>query len=172
VPTFVSVGSNIEPDVHVPAALERLLARDDLAVVMISPFYVTAPLGDLGGDAEFRNGVFLVETALEPRTLKFEVLRGIEADLGRVDRRGARTIDLDIVAMDDRVIEEPDLVLPDPDWLTRPFIATPLASLDPYFVHPVTGQTAAGIAAEIGDAAMIYDDVLTETLGDRLAEAR
>lgn len=165
---FIAVGSNIEPETLIPAALDHLMATDGIRVVMASAFYRTAALGDRGGDAEFRNGVFLVETAIEPRPLKFEILRRIEVDLGRVERHGARTIDLDLVAFDDHVIDEPDLVLPAPDWLTRPFIALPLASLNPYFLHPVTQLTAAGIAAELDDSGMIYDDELTEALGDRL----
>jgi 2-amino-4-hydroxy-6-hydroxymethyldihydropteridine diphosphokinase len=163
---FLGVGSNIRPETNVPAALELLQATPALEVLAVSPFYRTPALGSLGGDAEFVNGVFAIAAGLEPRPLKFEVLRPIEARLGRSPSRrtGARTIDLDIVAYGHRVVDAPDLLLPDPDWLTRAFIAVPLAELSPAFVHPVTGTTAASIAAALDAGALRPDPEITARL--------
>jgi len=171
-PVFLGVGSNIRPETNIPAALELLLGEPALRVLAVSPFYRTDPLGSLGGDAEFVNGVLQIATELEPRPLKRAVLRPIEARLGRsMSRRtGARTIDLDLVAYGDRILETPDLRLPDPDWLTRPFIATPLAALSPEFVHPVSGQTAAAIAAALGTAGLRLDAEITLRLQGRLGQ--
>ena len=96
VDAFIAVGSNIEPSRHVTQAL-RLL-QDRVEVVALSTFYWTSPV-DRPGQPRFLNGVWRVHTAIPPKKLKFEVLRGIESRLGRVrtaDKSAPRTIDLDI----------------------------------------------------------------------------
>ncbi len=147
---FVSVGSNIDPEANVPAALRALL--ESVVVTGISTMHRSEPLrrpeGRGGPDAcatqePFVNGVWRIETDLEPRSLKFGVLRGIEQRLGRVrtdDAYASRTIDLDVVLYGDLVIEEKGLVIPDPDILMRPFLAVPLVELEPDLQVPIGGE--------------------------------
>jgi len=165
---FIGVGSNIAPEENIPAALDRLARCPRIAVTGISRFYRCSPFGDAVGDAEFLNGVFAceLEAGLGTRALKFDVLRPVEAALGRpAERRsGARTLDLDIVAHGDSIIEEPDLRVPDPEWLVRPFIAAPMAELAPELVHPITGKTAAEIAREVGRTGLRLDAGFSERL--------
>lgn len=151
---FVTLGSNIDPEVNLPRAVRLLAAR--LALRATSRVYQTAPLdarGDVAaGQGAFLNAAALVETDLPPVSLKFDVLRGIEAEMGRArtsDRYAPRPIDLDIALYGSLVIDDPDhrLTIPDPEILTRAHVALPLADLAPDFVHPVTGQTLAALAA-------------------------
>ncbi len=82
--------------------------------VALSTFHATPPL-NRPEQPSFFNGVVEVETNIPPRALKCEVLRRVEAELGRVrsdDPWTARTIDLDIAIYDDLVIDEPDLRIP------------------------------------------------------------
>jgi 2-amino-4-hydroxy-6-hydroxymethyldihydropteridine diphosphokinase len=171
---FIGVGSNIAPEENIPAALERLARSPGISVTGVSRFYRCSPVGGEVGDTEFLNGVFSLETRLEPRPLKFDVLRDLEATLGRSPhgRAGPRTLDLDIVAYGNSVLEEPDLRVPDPDWLLRPFVAVPMAELAPGFVHPVTGQSAAEIALEVGRAGLRLDVAMSERLGSRISNQR
>ncbi|HEY3398003.1 MAG TPA: 2-amino-4-hydroxy-6-hydroxymethyldihydropteridine diphosphokinase [Armatimonadota bacterium] len=144
---FVAVGSNLEPERHVPEGLRRLSAR--VPLVAISTFYRTEPEGRPEQPA-FYNGVVEVATDLSPRELKFDVLREIERQTGRVraaDRYAARTLDLDLLLYGDQQVQEPDLVLPDPDLARRAFLAAPLAELAPELVVPGDGRTTAQIAA-------------------------
>ena len=163
---FLGVGSNLAPEVNIPAALRRLLQEEALRVVQVSRFYRTLPVGNRGGSLEFLNGVLVARTALGPRSLKFEVLRNVEKDLGRssTDRVGPRTLDLDIVAHGDRVLEEPGLRVPDPDWLDRSFIAIPMAEVAPDFPHPETAVLASAIAETLDDSALRYDAEMTTHL--------
>ena len=89
----------------------------------------TEPLGGLA-QPPYLNQMVAVETTLDPRTLLAR-LHAIEADAGRV--RGARwesrTLDLDIVQFDDRVVESSDLVIPHPGLADRPFWQHELAEL-------------------------------------------
>jgi len=171
---FIGVGSNIVPEANIQAALERLARWPDVSVIRVSPFYRCSPLGGSVGDAEFLNGIFAcdVDAALDSRALKFDVLRSIEASLGRAsDRRsGPRTIDLDIVAHGNAIVEEPDIHVPDPDWLVRPFVAIPMAELEPGLVHPVAGRTAAEIAREVGREGLRWDAGFSERLRRRIAD--
>ena len=160
---YIGVGSNIDPEANIPAAL-RMLA-EVATIVGISTFYRTPALGPPSADAsdasggiiprsitaEFINGVVAVETDLPPRELKFGVLRPIERVLGRVrdaEKFAPRTIDLDIAVYGDVVIDEPDLVIPDPGIMSRAFLAMPLAELAPeLFVDAVRSQDAGSMTA-------------------------
>jgi 2-amino-4-hydroxy-6-hydroxymethyldihydropteridine diphosphokinase len=139
VEAFVAVGSNIEPERNIAAALDMLM--ECVAVTGVSTFYRTAPLGRPEQDP-FLNGVWSIETSAGARNLKFAVLRRIEAELGRLrtaDRYAPRTIDLDVAVYGREAIDEPDLVVPDPDIAVRPFLAVPLAELAPGLELPGTG---------------------------------
>lgn len=153
-PVFIILGSNIAPEQNLPRAVQLIAERVDLRGV--SRVYESAPVNAAGGIAadqgQFLNAAVLVETTIPPAELKHEVLRGIEAELGRVrtvDKFAPRPIDLDLALYADLVLDDPKL--PDPDILTRAYVALPLADLAPDFRHPVTGQTLAEIAARCAD---------------------
>jgi dihydroneopterin aldolase/2-amino-4-hydroxy-6-hydroxymethyldihydropteridine diphosphokinase len=136
---FVSIGSNIDPEVNVRSAILRLMEM--ARVKAISTVYRTEPVGP-PGQLPYYNCVVEIETDLAPRDLKFQLLRRIESELGRTrgtDRFAARTIDLDLVLYDDLVMTTEDLTLPDPDILVRPFLAIPLQELAPELVLPGSG---------------------------------
>jgi 2-amino-4-hydroxy-6-hydroxymethyldihydropteridine diphosphokinase len=136
---FISIGSNIDPETNVRDAIFRLEAS--ARVTAISTVYLTEPVGP-AGQPPFYNCVVELETDLAPRDLKFQLLRRIEGELGRMrgaDKFTARTIDLDLILYDELVMTEEDLSLPDPDILVRPFLAVPLHELSPGLVLPGSG---------------------------------
>jgi len=77
---FIAVGSNIDAERNVTAALE-LLGRH-VRIVAVSRFYQTPALG-APGSPDFLNGVVEIETELEPLELKRLVLLAVESELGR-----------------------------------------------------------------------------------------
>jgi 2-amino-4-hydroxy-6-hydroxymethyldihydropteridine diphosphokinase len=103
----------------------RLLAR--------SSDYVTPPWG-VEDQPPFINSCLVVDTVLPPRAL-LDLARSVETRLGRnraQERRwGPRTLDIDIIAYDDLVIDEPDLELPHPRWFERAFVLVPLSEIAP-----------------------------------------
>ena len=140
---YLSVGSNIDPERNIIEACLRLKVL--VSAIETSTFYETDPL-ERPRQPSFLNGVWRIATDLPPRRLKEEVLRKIERELGRVrsdDKHAPRTIDLDIIIYGDRLIDEPDLKIPDPDIRVRPFIAVPLLELAPDLVLPDTGERLA-----------------------------
>ncbi|MBP8132327.1 MAG: 2-amino-4-hydroxy-6-hydroxymethyldihydropteridine diphosphokinase [Candidatus Hydrogenedentes bacterium] len=164
---YVAVGSNIEPETHIVAALDRL--RDAVIVTGISTFYVTAPI-DRPEQQDYLNGAVAVECPTGARALKYDTLRPIEAALGRVrsaDRYAARTIDLDIMLFGDLTSREPGLALPDPDLRTRPFLLAAVAELAPGYIMPDTGEPLAVLLGNAGRAQLKPAVAFTRSLRER-----
>jgi 2-amino-4-hydroxy-6-hydroxymethyldihydropteridine diphosphokinase len=88
--------------------------------------------------------------ARDPRAL-YEALRAIEQRFGRerCERWGARTLDLDIVAMGDLLGSFDGIELPHSRMAERAFVLAPLAELEPGWRHPVLGRTAAELLADL-----------------------
>jgi len=153
-PVFIALGSNIDPEQNLRRAVALL--ADRLPIRAVSRVYATSPVGGATGPA-FLNAAVRADTDIPPKTLKFDVLRGIEARLGRVRpgrMNASRTIDLDLALCGDLVIDDPatGLLVPHPDILKWPHIALPLADVGPDFVHPVDGRPLARIAADVSGA--------------------
>ncbi len=149
---YLSLGSNIEPERNLPAAVERLRAYG--RVTAASTVWETRPLGS-AGQANFLNAVVLLETELSARELREQAIPAIEAELGRVrtaDKNAPRTIDLDIALFNEAILQLGHRHIPDPEILQRPFVAIPLADIAPGYVHPETGQTLRAIAARFDPA--------------------
>lgn len=121
-----------------------VMEQSGIAVISRSQTWVTAPV-PASDQPDYRNAVAVVETALEPHDL-LDVLLQIERDFGRVrgdERNAARTLDLDILAYEDRVIADERLDIPHPRLQDRAFVLGPLVEIAPYWKHPVLDQTAA-----------------------------
>lgn len=139
-PVYLGLGSNIEPEKHLPAALALL--KRHLRVEKRSTVWETPPVG--GPGPNFLNAVVLVYTQQSPTVLREELLRPIEASLGRVrsaDPNAPRTIDLDILIYNGQVLE-PEI------WL-QPYWSVPLAELVTDCVNPETGETIQQVARRL-----------------------
>ncbi len=104
-------------------------------LVAVSPLYETAPVGGPGGQGPYLNLVAELDTDLSPRRL-LEWAHQLESAAGRVraERWGPRTLDVDVLLVDDLTVCEPDLVVPHPRLWERRFVVAPLADLAPDLV--------------------------------------
>lgn len=152
------LGSNIEPVLNLRRAVAMLGQNRHLVLRAVSSVYESPAVNAAGEFTEeqppFLNAAARLETDghYSPLQIKYNMLRFMELCLGRersADKYAPRPIDLDLVLHGDTVVNRPGLTLPDPDILTRAHVAHPLAELAPDFVHPVTGQTLAAIAAAL-----------------------
>jgi 2-amino-4-hydroxy-6-hydroxymethyldihydropteridine diphosphokinase len=101
----------------------------------------------------FVNACIEIETRLDPHALLF-TLHKIETKFGR-DRSketlwGPRTLDLDLIAYDDAVLERPELTLPHPRLFERAFVLVPLAEIAPDRL--IAGRTPAAALAAVSTA--------------------
>lgn len=159
---FISVGANIDPEVHVRHAL-RLLARQ-ARITSISTFYRNAAVGG-HPQPPFINGMVEVATDATPDTVKCEVLRRIEERLGRVrtaDKYAPRTIDLDLVLYDGRPLAGVAII-------HCAYIAVPLAELAPDLVLPDTHVAVVRVAAALGRQALEPLPAFTASLREEIA---
>jgi 2-amino-4-hydroxy-6-hydroxymethyldihydropteridine diphosphokinase len=151
---FIGVGSNIEPAENVKKAL-RLLASQ-VNIVAISNVYSTEAEGRPDQPSSY-NCVVEIETDIPPEELKQTVLRKVESELGRKrtkDKFAPRTIDLDLILYGDLVLNTGDLVLPDPQIATRPFLARPLFELEPNLIMPGVGLSLKKVVAQLKSVKM------------------
>lgn len=140
---YLALGANLG-DRH--AAIDRALdalAAAGVRIAARSPLYETdAATPD--PQPPYLNAAARIETDLPPRVL-LDLCLDIERVIGRVRPPGqtaaARVIDVDLLLYDDAIVDEPpELVVPHPRLLARPFVRIPLADVAlPGLVHPVTG---------------------------------
>ncbi|MBI5642931.1 MAG: 2-amino-4-hydroxy-6-hydroxymethyldihydropteridine diphosphokinase [Deltaproteobacteria bacterium] len=145
---YISIGSNIDPEENMKKALLELSRKTRLTG--LSTVYKTEPEGR-SGQRYFLNSVAEIETSLPPEEVKFQILRVIEDDLGRVrteDKYADRTIDMDLILYGDMAIEKEGLKIPDPEILRRPFLAIPLFELRPGLKLP-SGEGIKDAAANL-----------------------
>jgi 2-amino-4-hydroxy-6-hydroxymethyldihydropteridine diphosphokinase len=92
-----------------------------------------------------------LDTELGPRGL-LETARRLEADAERErgERWGPRTLDVDVLLVDDLTVDEPDLVVPHPRMWERRFVVAPLADLAPDLVPEGWEARLAGDVAPAG----------------------
>jgi 2-amino-4-hydroxy-6-hydroxymethyldihydropteridine diphosphokinase len=152
---FIGFGSNVGDRVDFcDRAVTLLSLLPHSQVTGVSLLYETEPVYDHAqpGDGWFLNGVVQLDTDVTPRSLMM-VLREIERSLGRDDdnRSGPRTIDLDILFYGQRIINEPDFVVPHPRLHQRRFVLMPLSELDPLWMHPTRHRTINQLLAEVKD---------------------
>ena len=143
---YLSLGSNLEPEKHLRAALGELRAR--FGDIVVSPVYRCKAVGFDGPD--FLNLAVAIDTDFDPATLN-DWLHALEDRHGRrrdVPRFSSRTLDVDIVLYDDLVLSGEDhLELPRPE-LKHAFVLRPLADIAPEARHPISGKTMAALWAE------------------------
>lgn len=136
---LLSLGSNIEPERHLAAAVEAL--RQRFGELILSSCYRTPAVGFEGAD--FLNAGALIETELAPQALN-DWLHRLEDAHGRrrdVPRFSSRTLDIDIVLYDDLVMRgEGNLEIPRGE-LKHAFVLGPLAEVAPDFIEPLSGRS-------------------------------
>lgn len=145
---YLGIGSNLGDRLaYLQLAVDELAARPDIEVVAVSPVYETAPVGGPPQDA-YLNAVVAIDTPLEPHEL-LRACRQIEERAERVrgERWGPRTLDVDVLLLDDCRSDDPELTLPHPRMWERGFVLAPLRDVAPELVDAAASWEGVQIAA-------------------------
>jgi 2-amino-4-hydroxy-6-hydroxymethyldihydropteridine diphosphokinase len=154
----LSLGSNVGDTLeNLQGGLDSLLDTPGVEVYAVSPLYETDPVGGVE-QPPVLNAVVVLDTTLSPRSL-LERVHAIEEaygrDRSREERWGPRTLDIDVLAVGDRVIDDrpggdpaaPGMVLPHPRLAERAFVLAPWNDVDPSFEVPGRGRVRDLLAA-------------------------
>lgn len=148
----VSLGSNIDPERNLPAALGRLGDSPEIRILAKSPAYRTGAVGP-PGQPDFLNAAVLVETSLDAPGLR-TLMRSIEADMGR-HRTGEafapRVIDLDVILFEGFSGEVDGTRIPDPEIPEMAHLAVPAADVAPDWRYGGDGTPLRVIAGPFRD---------------------
>ena len=100
-----------------------------------SSIYESAPQGGPDGQGPYLNCVVCLQSDLDAFDL-LEFCQGLEADAKRIrdERWGPRTLDVDILFIEDEEIESETLKVPHPEIDNRSFVLAPLEELGANFV--------------------------------------
>jgi 2-amino-4-hydroxy-6-hydroxymethyldihydropteridine diphosphokinase len=150
---YIALGSNLGDRLgQMQSALVRLAADDAVTVKQVSPVYENRAIG-MGDVDDFLNAIAEVLTSLEPLALLDRCLE-VEAQLGRV-RTGEwapRTIDLDVIAYGEEIIEHERLQVPHLRIAERDFVVHPLNVIAPELL--IRGRRVRELAAELPQAGL------------------
>ena len=151
-PAWIGLGSNLGDRRAILDAAVAALAEETpgVALLGVSSYHETWPVGGPPGQGPFLNAAAELETTLEPHQL-LAVLQQIENQAGRVRtvRWGERTLDLDILIYASMFLDTRELRLPHPRLAFRRFVLVPLAEIAPNFVDPMTKRRVADLLANL-----------------------
>ncbi|QNP59292.1 2-amino-4-hydroxy-6-hydroxymethyldihydropteridine diphosphokinase [Paenacidovorax monticola] len=128
---YIGLGANLgDAPAALRGAIQALAALPGTQLLQCSALYRSAPVDATGPD--FYNAVAALRTSLPPHEL-LAALQSIEAAAGRERpyRNAPRTLDLDVLLIDDQVIHTPTLTVPHPRMRERAFVLLPLAEIAP-----------------------------------------
>lgn len=118
------------------------------ALVAVSPVYETEPWG-VTDQPKFLNAVLIVDDDARDEWAWLRAGQALEAEAERIrDRRwGPRTLDVDVVSVDEVRSDDPELLLPHPGTPARASVLIPWLDIDPAAEVPGHGRVVDLLAA-------------------------
>lgn len=135
---------------------EECIVQNVGKILRRSSMYHTEPWGFVS-DKYFFNQAIEVETTLSPHEILSAILQ-IESKLGRYrksEQYSSRTIDIDILFLDDIVLETSKLTIPHPRLHVRNFALIPLNEIAPTYLHPVFRKTVTQLLNGCSDTLIV-----------------
>ncbi len=129
---FLSLGSNIQPEVNLVSAIQLLKRNGNID--KISNVWESKSVGAEGPN--YLNACISYRTLFTQTALKEQVLLPIEKELGRKrteNKFAPRTMDIDIVIFDDKPCDD--------RYWEQAFVVIPLAEIHPDFENPITHES-------------------------------
>jgi 2-amino-4-hydroxy-6-hydroxymethyldihydropteridine diphosphokinase len=157
---YILLGSNLgNREQNLGSALDKI-ASGVGRILAQSSLYQSEPWG-ISQQPQFLNLVAEINSRNDPQQVLHKLL-AIETELGRerFEKWGPRTIDLDILFFNDRVIQTENLIVPHPGLTMRRFALVPLCEIAPNFFHPLLEKTCQQLLKECTDPLKVSPYVL------------
>lgn len=138
---IIAIGTNMgDREQYIENGIAAI--RERVGTILARSSTLQTPPYGVTDQPDFLNLAVLVDTELEPEAL-LRVLHEIEKEQHRKRLRhwGPRTLDLDIIYYEDRVVHTEDLDIPHPDRVNREFVLAPVCEIAPDYVDPVCHRT-------------------------------
>ena len=145
---YLSLGSNVgDREAQLRKAILDLQSLG--TILRVSAFYETEPVEYID-QPWFLNCVVAMETRLSPQILMKKLL-SIEEEMGRrrIQQKGPRSIDIDILMFDAVVTKSKDLTIPHPAMHERRFVLEPMAEIAPEARHPLLHKSVSELLKEL-----------------------
>lgn len=159
---YLLLGSNLDDRATMLEKAGKALETNIGRIISSSSVYESGPWG-FKAPEKFLNQVIVLETLLSPSNILLAIIQ-IEESMGR--KRSAngyqsRTIDIDILFYNDRIICEPDLTIPHPHIEERRFTLLPLSELNDAMIHPACNKSIGQLLDECSDDGdvKLYDPI-------------
>ncbi len=153
---YLSLGSNLGDKINNLQTTINLIDSKVGDVLLISSVYQTKAEGFVGED--FLNCCVSLRTLMEPKILIKELIN-IESQNGRLRSNRniyeSRSIDIDILFYEDKIINQHNLTIPHPRMNDRDFVIKPLLDIAKSKIHPVLNRTISEIDLDLGDTEII-----------------
>ncbi len=162
---YLSLGSNVgDREAQLRDAENRLAQLGRL--IAVSSFYETEPV-EFTRQPWFLNCAVAIETSSTPEDLMASILR-IEEEMGRrrLQNKGPRSIDIDILLFADAIVQSSELTIPHPAMHQRRFVLEPLAEIAPQALHPMSKKTIRELLDELPDGQTVRRVPRSSTTND------
>ncbi len=128
---YLSLGSNIQPEVNLPRAI--VLLQEQGEIRKVSSAWESEAVGSDGPN--FLNACVLFTTSLSQTEVKERIIHPIETTLGRkrsADKYAPRPIDIDIILFDEQSYDD--------KYWKQAFVVVPLAEIHPEYRNPIAQE--------------------------------
>ncbi|MFW6456837.1 MAG: 2-amino-4-hydroxy-6-hydroxymethyldihydropteridine diphosphokinase [Planctomycetota bacterium] len=149
---YIGLGSNIgNRQKTLDDALESLDNRPNINVMTASSYIETNPVGG-PPQGSYLNAAAELNTSLAPEDL-LKALHDVEQEFGRTREQhwGPRTLDLDLLLYEQKVLKTDTLLLPHPRMHNRWFVLMPLNEIAPNAIHPVLDKSVRDMLNDVAN---------------------
>jgi 2-amino-4-hydroxy-6-hydroxymethyldihydropteridine diphosphokinase len=142
---YISLGSNIGNRPHWLRFARNEIRKNLGSIISESSIYRTEPW-QMENAGWFANQVIQVETSFDSKDI-LELTQNIEQDSGRKRKENdqgeyaSRTLDIDLLYLDNLIIDSGNITIPHPRLHVRQFTLIPLVEISANFMHPILGMT-------------------------------
>src|SRR5688572_14977179 len=154
--TFLLLGTNLGDRKKNLSIARNAIEVSVGPILKASSIYQTEAWGKTD-QPDFLNQALEVQTTLSPEDVLAEILK-IEQTMGRTRDAhwGERTIDIDILLYESKMVSSSSLTIPHPQLPNRRFALEPLAEIGSDVIHPILQLTIQAILEQCSDLLEVH----------------